>query len=51
LASSRRRIFLASIAGIGLLLLSQGLARRLDVAYFLDVSALIAGGYRRIFLK
>jgi phosphatidylglycerol lysyltransferase len=35
--------FLASIAGAGLLLLSQGLARRLDGAYFLASGLLILG--------
>jgi phosphatidylglycerol lysyltransferase len=35
--------FLASVAGAGLLLLSQGLARRLDGAYYLASLLLIAG--------
>ena len=35
--------FLASVAGVGLLVLSQGLARRLDVAYFLAVWLLSVG--------
>ena len=35
--------FLASVAGTGLLLLSQGLARRLDGAYYLASTLLILG--------
>jgi phosphatidylglycerol lysyltransferase len=35
--------FLASVAGAGLLLLSQGLARRLDGAYYLASALLIVG--------
>jgi phosphatidylglycerol lysyltransferase len=35
--------FLASVAGAGLLLLSQGLARRLDVAYYVTSALLIVG--------
>ena len=35
--------FLASVAGAGLLLLSQGLARRLDGAYYLTSALLIVG--------
>jgi phosphatidylglycerol lysyltransferase len=35
--------FLGSIAGTGLLLVSQGLSRRLDAAYYLAVSGVVAG--------
>lgn len=35
--------FIASVAGAGLLLLSQGLARRLDVAYYLTAGLLLLG--------
>lgn len=35
--------FIGSLVGAALLLLSQGLARRLDVAYFLTVSAVAVG--------
>lgn len=42
--------FLASIAGVGLLVLSQGLARRLDGAYYLSVG-LIAVGITSSLLK
>jgi phosphatidylglycerol lysyltransferase len=35
--------FLASVAGAGLLVLSQGLARRLDVAYFLAAVLIVFG--------
>ena len=35
--------FLGSVAGAVLLILSQGLARRLDVAYYLAVATIIAG--------
>jgi phosphatidylglycerol lysyltransferase len=35
--------FIGSLVGAALLLLSQGLARRLDVAYFLTVSAVVVG--------
>ena len=35
--------FIGSLVGAALLLLSQGLARRLDVAYFLTVSAIAVG--------
>lgn len=35
--------FLGSVAGAGLLVLSQGLARRLDVAYYLAVVLMIIG--------
>jgi phosphatidylglycerol lysyltransferase len=35
--------FLASVAGAGLLVLSQGLARRLDVAYYLTAVLMVLG--------
>jgi len=35
--------FLASVAGAGLLILSQGLARRLDGAYYLTASLMVVG--------
>jgi phosphatidylglycerol lysyltransferase len=35
--------FLASVAGAGLLVLSQGLARRLDGAYYVTATLLVAG--------
>jgi phosphatidylglycerol lysyltransferase len=35
--------FLSSVLGAALLILSQGLARRLDAAYFLTVTAMLAG--------
>jgi phosphatidylglycerol lysyltransferase len=35
--------FVGSLLGAALLLLSQGLARRLDAAYFLSLSAIVAG--------
>jgi phosphatidylglycerol lysyltransferase len=35
--------FVGSLVGAGLLLLSQGLARRLDAAYFLSVGAILVG--------
>jgi phosphatidylglycerol lysyltransferase len=35
--------FLASVLGAALLILSQGLARRLDAAYYLTASAMVAG--------
>jgi phosphatidylglycerol lysyltransferase len=35
--------FLGSVLGVGLLILSQGLARRLDAAYYLTATAILAG--------
>jgi phosphatidylglycerol lysyltransferase len=35
--------FLASVAGVGLLVLSQGLARRLDGAYYLSAALIVVG--------
>lgn len=35
--------FIGSLVGVALLLLSQGLARRLDAAYFLSVAAIVVG--------
>lgn len=35
--------FLASVLGAALLILSQGLARRLDAAYYVTASAMVAG--------
>jgi phosphatidylglycerol lysyltransferase len=35
--------FLASVAGVGLLVLSQGLARRLDGAYYVTATLLVVG--------
>jgi len=35
--------FLSSVAGAGLLILSQGLARRLDVAYYLTATTIVTG--------
>ena len=35
--------FLSSVAGAGLLILSQGLARRLDAAYYLTAGTIVAG--------
>jgi phosphatidylglycerol lysyltransferase len=35
--------FLGSVAGAALLILSQGLARRLDAAYYLTATAIVAG--------
>ena len=35
--------FAGSVAGIGLLLISQGLARRLDAAYYLSATLIVAG--------
>ncbi len=35
--------FLSSVAGAGLLILSQGLARRLDAAYYLTAVTIVAG--------
>ncbi len=35
--------FLSSVAGAGLLILSQGLARRLDAAYYLTAATIVAG--------
>jgi len=35
--------FLGSVAGVALLILSQGLARRLDAAYYLTATAIVTG--------
>ena len=43
LAAIETSHFIGSLAGVGLLVLSQGIARRLDFSYYLSVSALVVG--------